>query len=378
MILKSVKYNQYYGQDKEWQLVNFEIPRICLLVGKNASGKSRTLNVLDGLANLISGYKKFNYISGNYQVLYDLNQKEIIYNLIYEDRQIIKESLTVDGDSVLDRGSDGSGKVYFTQEDKMLDFQTPTNQLACVARKDSIQHPFFEDIYNWGMSTYKYTFGGQLGKNAYLMNISEQLILREIDQKHTEEVFKIFINGTLKYPDVFKKRVIKDFNSVGYDITDVRMYTIDSLVFQNSNPLGIAVQESRLKTWTNQLDMSQGMFRALSLIIQLNYSFLEKKSCCLLIDDIGEGLDFERSTNLIGLLIKHIKRNKSVQVIMTTNDQYVMNQIPLEYWSVVHCENYISRIYNYLNSKKLFESFKFTGLNNFDFFSSDYFLKTKE
>jgi hypothetical protein len=34
--------------------------------------------------------------------------------------------------------------------------------------------------------------------------------------------------------------------------------------------------------------MSQGMFRVLSLIIQVNYSVLAKKPNCILIDDIGK------------------------------------------------------------------------------------------
>lgn len=40
------------------------------------------------------------------------------------------------------------------------------------------------------------------------------------------------------------------------------------------------------------------MYRALAVIIHLNYLLLAKKTSCILIDDIGEGLDFERSTAL--------------------------------------------------------------------------------
>ena len=59
---------------------------------------------------------------------------------------------------------------------------------------------------------------------------------------------------------------------------------------------------------------------------------------------------------------------------MATNDRFVMNRVPLEYWSVIRRLPNMSKIYNYQNSKELFDNFEFTGLSNFDFFSSDYLL----
>ena len=65
-----------------------------------------------------------------------------------------------------------------------------------------------------------------------------------------------------------------------------------------------------------------GMFRALSIIVQVNYSVLADTPSCILIDDIGEGLDFERSCDLIDVLISKAK-NSSVQLLMATNDRFV-------------------------------------------------------
>jgi AAA15 family ATPase/GTPase len=121
------------------------------------------------------------------------------------------------------------------------------------------------------------------------------------------------------------------------------------------------------------MEMSQGMFRALSLLIQLNYSLLKKMPSCILIDDIGEGLDYERSKALIDLIIEKVK-GSSVQVIMTTNDQFVMDKVPLEYWSVIQRLENKSIFYNDRNAKQTFDDFVFTGLNNFDFYASEFFI----
>ena len=63
-----------------------------------------------------------------------------------------------------------------------------------------------------------------------------------------------------------------------------------------------------------------------------------------------------------------------VQVIMTTNDRFVMNKIPLDYWSVIERISKKSLFYNYKNSKETFDEYKYSGLSNFDFLATDFYL----
>jgi len=107
-------------------------------------------------------------------------------------------------------------------------------------------------------------------------------------------------------------------------------------------------------------------------LIQVTYNIMSGLPSTILIDDIGEGLDFERSTKLIGLLIELAKKNDDIQLIMSTNDRFVMNNVPLEYWQVIQRKGGECRIYNYRNSKEIFDEFAYTGLNNFDFLATDF------
>jgi predicted ATPase len=132
------------------------------------------------------------------------------------------------------------------------------------------------------------------------------------------------------------------------------------------------VQEHDLTKELQQTDISQGMFRALSLIIQLTYSNMFKRPSCILIDDIGEGLDYERASALITLLTEKAK-DSSVQLIMSTNDRFVMNNVPLEYWSVAERAPNGCRIYSCENAPEKFRDFQLTGLSNFDFFAGGFF-----
>jgi len=141
-----------------------------------------------------------------------------------------------------------------------------------------------------------------------------------------------------------------------------------------SRIMGLYVKETDLGSKTEQQQISQGMFRALSLIIQITYSQLKRLPSCILIDDIGEGLDYERSSALVKLLIQKVKATP-VQLIMTTNDRFVMNNVPLEYWSLIERNGAKCMIYNQKNSPQIFSDFELTGLNNFDFLSMKFYQK---
>lgn len=377
MRIKSIKYGQFEREPEEWKLDRCTFDQINLLVGKNASGKSFTLNIIKGLAIILSKQKKLPFTSGNYEVHFDNKGEEIVYFLKYGKRQVIKERLKIGSKTLLDRSSTGKGTIFASQLKKPIKFQTPRDEIAALARRDSIQHPFLEHLYNWGINLMHFYFGGQLGKDSYFLPTGKGT-KTEIDFIDTNQVVAVFKNGQEKFSNKFTTAIKKDMSLVGFQIDNIEIDIQRGIIFPDtlilpSPPLGLVAKEPDLKGKTDQQYMAQGMFRTLSLIIQINYAQMARVPSCILVDDIGEGLDYERSTNLIKLLIEKAK-NSDVQLIMATNDRFVMNNVPLKYWSVIRRIGNGSRIYNYRNARKIFDKFEFTGLSNFDFFSSDYFL----
>jgi len=379
MFLKSIEYAQFGGTPRLWKLEGCTLGNINLIVGKNATGKSRTLNIVNGLANLLSGQDKLRYISGNYVVEFDNNGKDVNYILHYENMSIIEEELSINSENKLKRGKDGIGKIYYDKKQELIDFQTPPNELATVARRDTIQHPFLEDLHNWGRYVRHYRFGTELGKGQLTVVIKneEKAGQQVLNPKNTNLVVAMFLEGKKKYPEKFIEKIVSDMDTIGYSLEDIGTHTPESILIGSNlptEPVGLYVKESDLSCRTDQMDMSQGMFRALSLIIQIHYSLFTSTPSCILIDDIGEGLDFERSSALVKLLTERAK-NSSIQLIMATNDRFIMNSVPLEYWLIIERIGGICKIYNQRNSPQLFDDFELTGLNNFDFFSSEYYLK---
>lgn len=374
MQLESITYAQFKGKPEKWSITDFSFGNINLIAGKNATGKSRTLSVIKGLGDLVSGEVKLAYKSGDYRVIFNKDGTKLIYVLKYEESKVSEEKLIVGSELKLDRGPMGEGEIYAANESKMMRFQSPPSELACVSRRDSVQHPFFEEIYKWGKNLRFYCFGTPLGKDFYV--VSQKGKEEEPNLKDAKQAAAIFNKGQKDYPKEFVDNVKSDMAKVGFNLDDVALGLPISIAFAGIllPPQGILVKESDLEGRTDQLEMSQGMFRALSLIIQLNYSLLASIPSCILIDDIGEGLDYERSSALIKLLIDKAK-NSRVQLIMSTNDRFVMNNVPLEYWSIMQRFSDESKIYNHRNSTKQFEDFKLTGLSNFDFFTSGSFEK---
>lgn len=209
--------------------------------------------------------------------------------------------------------------------------------------------------------------------------MAEELEQKDPNLKDFRQVVAVFRKGELEYGKDYRRRIIADMEQIGYELEDlsIQPLTIDrTLPREDGQPAvayGIRVKERNLTGITPHLQISSGMFRALSLFIQVNYSLLASLPSCIIIDDIGEGLDYSRATDLIELLIRKVE-GTNIQLMMSTNDQLVMDAIPLKYWLVIQRLAGQAKIYSYRNSQPLFDDFRFTGLGNFDFFSSNYVL----
>jgi energy-coupling factor transporter ATP-binding protein EcfA2 len=335
MRINEISYSEFVGGSQEWKLDKLMLRPINLIVGKNATGKSRCLNLINGLAVLLSGrLPNIAYSSGAYKVVFDHEGKTVNYILEYDERNVLKEYYAVDGNILLERGNDGKGKIFTQELERMVQFQAPTSQLAAVVRRDSIQHPFMELLYQWASHVLHFSFGSSMGKECYALINKE--FTSNFDPRNTEQVIGIFRKGMAEHSVRFRDMIISNMSRIGYDIEDIGTKSPRQIHIHRieGEPQGLYVKEKSLTGITEQFVMSQGMFRALSIIIQIAYSSLSFKPSCIIIDDIGEGLDYERSCALIDLMIEEAKNN-SIQLIMATNDRFVMNKVPLEAWSLL-------------------------------------------
>jgi predicted ATPase len=159
--------------------------------------------------------------------------------------------------------------------------------------------------------------------------------------------------------------IIKDMNVIGYPLENV--FAREQPIQPNlQNIFTVAVKETNLKCETEQSTISNGMFRALCLIVLVEYLIKIKKNSTIIIDDLGEGLDFDRSTKLTKLLFEKTKES-DLQLIITSNDRFLINNVEMQNINYLERNGHIVKAINYHNNKDVFDKFLLSGLNNFDF-----------
>lgn len=372
MILESLKYIREEGRPSEWaiegkngDLVKFD--NINLFVGKNAVGKSRSLAVVSEIANILSRKKSIpdlKFADSKYHII--LKEDNITYEYVLTiDKHIITdEILWVKGVEKFNRKK---GKIYSEASKSFdkLDIEE-TSVITSIQDKD-IEYPYIPEIFEWSNALKNYAFTNQYEKNHLIKHEEELDGLNSVEDFTPDNIIKLFYKGKKNFGQPYIDTIISDLHLIGYEVTNI------DLSKDKRGGIGISVQEEELSEPTLQQDMSQGMFRALSFLIQLEFALLSKISVCLLIDDLGEGLDYARAKTLIDIVIYKIN-NSDIQMFMASNDRYIMNKIPLRYWSVIERKPKASIFHDYHNAREIFDDFKYTGLNNFDFLASDFYL----
>lgn len=373
MRLKEIEFEEFVGTKKEWRLPRLELGAVNLVAGPNAVGKSRTLTIINSLAELLMGNLEIS--NSHWQTLFIDDGSEVAYELKIENSVVKKETLHIDQDRRLYREPDGSGKIK-SKDHGMITFKVSPSKPAAIAKRDEFQHGFLEPLHEWANCLRYYPFSSRMGRDKVLVKTEDASTANPRD---FSDVVRIFRTGTDQYGEKMTSMVRDDMKRIGYSLSTVGVETLRDM---RASPipatiLGVVAKERDLKGSTPQQSMSDGMFRALSLIIHIAFAELSGEASCVVVDDIGEGLDFERSRKLIELLVERARKNK-FQLIMATNDRFVMNAVPLESWTCLRRTGGKVEILNHINAKNLFDEFKLTGLSNFDFLTTGYFSESDE
>lgn len=379
MSLKRVCYYEFKNDPKYWELKDCDFVSVNLVVGVNTTGKTRFLNVVNGFCKILSAKLTAPLQSGTYD--FDVELDNDIYNVKIEfaNGTVIAEELSVNQVVRLSRDKNGNGKIYYAKENTTIDFQVPPNVIAIQQRRDTLQHPFIVKLAQWADTCEFFAFSTAFGNTSLLSLGALQSPENTIDPRG-KNLVKSYIQGFEKYKSPLDKAIIRDMKSLGYNLVDIQAEDIRSLhpeIALGEPVLGICVTERQTGSKKSgrdlklsQLQMSQGMYRALSLVVHLNISSMSGKPSLFLIDDIGEGLDYERSSSIIDLLIRHSEKSVH-QVIMTSNDRFVMNRVPLQYWSIFSRKVGVVSAFTSRSHPKDFKDFEYMGLSNFDFFKSN-------
>ena len=239
----------------------------------------------------------------------------------------------------------------------MHSFNPPLDELTMNVRRDTADYPFLEEFIKWSKNLKGYSFSGVKNDQITIPHKPEGFI-------DTLTTVPYILKQASDDKDIIDK-IIKDMNDIGYPLE--KIYAKEQPILPNlQNIFTVAVKESNLNCVTEQATISNGMFRALCLIVIIEYLLKIEQNSTIIIDDLGEGLDFERSTKLTKLLFQKTKES-DLQLIITSNDRFLINSVDMQNINYLERNGHIVQAYNYYKNKDLFDKFLLSGLNNFDF-----------
>jgi hypothetical protein len=379
MFLSHISYSEFDGTDQQWILEGLPLSQSNLIVGRNATGKSRSLNIVGLLAKVLRAELTPTMISANFSATFISGENRIEYSFRAENEKVVGECFSIDGKTKMSRGEGGVGTIWYEQIEggKDIAFQVAQDELAAVSRRDTIQHPYLQPLHEWALGVRHYHFGTPLGKDNLAIFVPGVFVP---DYNNPLQMVALYRYAIKTFENEFREAMLRDMDRAGFNVIEIEVgapVTFRVPVALPGELTCFRVKEKNHKAIVDQSSISQGMFRVISILTLANLLIMENKVGCLLIDDIGEGLDFERSCLLVDLLRDKAKESH-FQLIVSTNDRFVMNKVPLEEWAVIQRIGSLVRVRNNENSHEIFEEFKFTGLSNFSFLEMDFLNSVEE
>ena len=94
MLLKKISYFEHRGQPKYWEIKDVNLTETNLIVGINATGKTRFTNVISNLCKYITKKSKCNNGCWNLEFADSSTGDVYCYALEFSNRLVVKEEIS--------------------------------------------------------------------------------------------------------------------------------------------------------------------------------------------------------------------------------------------------------------------------------------------
>jgi len=348
MIVKSFEYDDYL-----WKLNTIYLDKLNLIVGKNAVGKSKTLKAMIDVARFIKGDTAGVSAHSCRIVFSDEMGKELIYSYEGSIKEILSESM-IYGDKQL---------ILRNAESSLVNGENvnpPQNKLIIQSQRDTTKFPEFEIVMSWAEHSRGFSFSELSSSQSYMIPnmFSEKIDFSELFEKIDDEKEQFVINN---------------MRALGYNINEISKLDVQQFKM-------ITLSEDGVFVPLFSSYMSNGMLRVFYVLTYMAYVATVEGAKTFLVDDLGEGLDYSRSSMLSKIMFDYCETH-DIQLIVTSNDNFLMNAIDLDNWIILQRKGKNVSAYSQFTHPDMFIKFRKMGLNNFDMLSTGFierFLSSQE
>ena len=345
MIITSFDYQEF-----NWNLSSIPFGNLNLIVGKNAVGKSKTLDSLVRTVKIIKGDLSGVFWGHQCRLVFKLDDnEEMEFSYSITRNNTIESEFLKRGNEVIVERDDSIARI------KGETVNPPSNKLCIQSQRDTTKYPEFEAIMQWAEQIKGFSFSDLSSSNYYMVPSMFN------DRKELSELFEHISEE--------RKEFIKEkMHDLDYGVGSIEQVKV------SDNFTIITLMENGVSMPLLPNNMSNGMLRVFYIFSYLAYLSAEEGAKTLLIDDLGEGLDYSRSKKLSKIIFDYCAEH-GIQLIATSNDNFLMNAVDLRHWIILLRENEQITAVCEKTHPEMFLKFKRLGLNNFDLFSTDFISK---
>ena len=324
---------EYEYKSPGWEFGKVKFQKLNLIVGESGTGKTRLLNTIFNLGTYVVQGKS----GGEGEWSVSLKIKNNTYNWhvckVKDGNNVIikNEQILLNGEYILERDEDNFKFDKFSSLPKLS-----KNEMSIyMLKEEELIKPIYDGFSR--MIRRKF-FDDDLKKNSQIIFTDEKRFnaigkagdLFELYVQDYPLNIKLFVLSKY-FPKIFKEietRYRETFDFIS-DISILDSKSFDSIELPGGAPI-FCIKERNVDNWVRLDELSSGMQKVLLILTDV-LSF--PPGVIYLLDEYENSLGPAAIDFLPNLLLS---KDIDLQLIFTSHHPYIISNIPVDYWYVVH------------------------------------------
>jgi hypothetical protein len=329
-----------------WELAPMEFGDVNLLVGVSGVGKTKILEAILALKEIIFGIDwqkqflngvewditfytapdwKYRWSGKSYNINYNEYTIDEFGERIYSSRgnlpQLEVEEIYLNGACIAHRKN---GIIEF--ESKVMPKLSPSESLINIFQAEDKIAPIINGLR---LVVVSQTQNPERWTDSSIFRESNDPSLYDIEKLNytlVDRLGLLWINKRETF-DRIKSNFIEIFPQV--EDLEISIEQIKFEVSVTTRPIfSLKLKEKSVDRWITQWNLSMGMLKTLAHIVEI---YLLPEGSILLIDEFENSL----GVNCIDVVTELLNDRKDIQFVITSHHPYIINKIPMQYWKII-------------------------------------------